>query len=520
MGVRWAGYLLAALCLASLIRPDPCRAQGADAGNKLSYLLEEIQIVGNQRTRTSVIRSFIPLKPGGALDVDDPAVESVRFRLLGTGWFSSVDLRLERGSAPGRVVLVVEVRERNTLVFRKLAAGVGWSVPGADQDAAPNRRAAEPYLGVGVAELNFLGTGSELGGEGLLALNQQGLKLYFSDPSVAASRWSLRGSVLYANAQEYFGGNRDVQVSVDCSKLGEEDRVTCLSEPRVAVVKYRRGGLRLGTGTDVGRFTRVSVGWGADVVRVRPGRMPEAATEVRGRTGEASRAPIDFSIEQGTSFVSLARAGIAFDKRDNTALPSEGSTVNFSGMLAGALLGSDYEFVRLEASFNRWVPMPWKHVVRVGLYGGALFGRAPFFYKFFVSDLTDLQPSRILGMNLDHRPAPNLIGLLQGGKPHDPSRGTAISQMRNEEFALRADVEYFWPIIRNRKRFLTGADLFFLIGAYMLADRKDVVVAVPGYEGAARAPIDLTADVGVRLDTRAGAFRIGFAKIGWLGVTQ
>jgi hypothetical protein len=186
----------------------------------------------------------------------------------------------------------------------------------------------------------------------------------------------------------------------------------------------------------------------------------------------------------------------------------------FNGDLASALIGSNYGFVRLQASFNHWFPLRWGHTVRTGAFAGALYGYAPFFYKFFVSDLTDLQPSRILGLNLDHRPAPNLFGL--GCGPFDSQCGTAIAQMRQEELAARIDVEYVWPLVRGRRKFVKNADAFFLLGLYGLADLDDLSVAMPGYQGIARLPIDLTVDAGVRLDTQLGVFQIGVAKLAWL----
>jgi hypothetical protein len=170
--------------------------------------------------------------------------------------------------------------------------------------------------------------------------------------------------------------------------------------------------------------------------------------------------------------------------------------------------------VRLQASFNHWFPLRWGHTVRAGAFAGAVFGYAPFFYKFFVSDLTDLQPSRILGLNLDHRPAPNLFGLRCG--PFDSRCGTAIAQMRQEELAGRIDAEYVWPLVRGRRKFVKGADAYFLLGLYGLADANDLRVGMPGYEGLARLPIDLTLDAGVRLDTQVGVFQVGVAKLVWL----
>ncbi|HEX4352593.1 MAG TPA: hypothetical protein VHZ95_06760, partial [Polyangiales bacterium] len=63
----------------------------------IRYALESIRVKGN-RTRGEIIAGFVPFKPGEHFDVDDPALESVRWRLLGTGWFDDVKLSLSRGS--------------------------------------------------------------------------------------------------------------------------------------------------------------------------------------------------------------------------------------------------------------------------------------------------------------------------------------------------------------------------------------------------------------------------------------
>jgi hypothetical protein len=96
---------------------------GAAASERIVYVLERIDVVG-EAVRPEVVRRFVPLEPGELLDVDDPAIEQIRFRLLGTGWFDDVKLRLRRGSARGRVVLVIEVEARNTLVISRVVAGL------------------------------------------------------------------------------------------------------------------------------------------------------------------------------------------------------------------------------------------------------------------------------------------------------------------------------------------------------------------------------------------------------------
>ncbi len=507
------------------VSADAVGVESTTAG-EAKYLLEGIEVQGERRTSARSIRSFVPLGAGAAFDVDDPEIEALRYRLLGTGWFDRVELSLKRGHKPGWVVLRIDVTERRTLVFQQLAAGLGWSVASVDDKAGQDRppgRKAEPYLGLGVADTNFLGTGKTLGGLVLASPDQQALALNYYDPVVSASRWSLSAHALLANGHEYFGGdngkNHEVRVSVDCSTVSAEDLKRCEIAPQVAVVDYWRAGLGLGTARDVGTFTRLSLDWHGDYVRVPAGGMPDAASEVRGRGDSARRVrPIDFSIEPGSSVVSMITVGLSFDKRDSAVLPSRGALMTFAGDLASGLLASEYEFVRLQAHAQRFHALPWGHVVRTGLYAGAVFGRAPFFYKFFATDLSDLEPSRLLGLNLDHRPAPNLFGLAQCGRAFDDSCGTAVAQVRQEELAARVDVEYSWPFARGRNGFVKGGDVFGLVGLYSLADPDDLRVAIPCYQGLARLPIDLTLDIGVRLDTQAGVFQLGLAKLFWLPV--
>ena len=81
-----------------------------------------------------------------------------------------------------------------------------------------------------------------------------------------------------------------------------------------------------------------------------------------------------------------------------------------------------------------------------------------------------------------------------------------------EEVAARVDVQYELPLYRSRKG-LRALDLYVNGGLLLLADWRDLRVAVPGYEGAARLPVDLTFDIGLRMDTRVGTFQLGFSTL-------
>jgi outer membrane protein insertion porin family len=197
----------------------------------------------------------------------------------------------------------------------------------------------------------------------------------------------------------------------------------------------------------------------------------------------------------------VLRIGLTYDRRDDPGLPTQGTHLRVQADAGTRLIGSAYDFVRLQAHFRQWVPLASHHTLRFGLFGGVVLGDAPFFYRFHASDMTDLIPARLLEMELDRRPPPNLLG-------------TSIVFMRNEEVALRADIEYNVSLLRHGRRGgLRGAHAYFNVGTYLLADIQDLEFAVPGFEGASGIPIDLTFDLGIRLDTSIGVFQFGFSNL-------
>lgn len=439
------------------------------------YVLERIDVQGNTRSADHAIRGFVRLRPGDALDVDDPNLEATRWRLLGTGWFDEVRLRLRRGSRRGRVVLVVEVRERNTLVLRQVAFGASQGVT-RTSDTTPQ---FEPYLGLSLADRNVFGQGLELGGSALVSGPQWGLRLQVADPFFLGGRFSADLAVFVNDAREFFG----------------DDPLVGDLEAENVVLFYQRYGVRVGTGVDVSRFTRVTAGWQLELVDVQ--NRPPAASET---VGDVIR-PIDFDILDGRSALSFLRVGLRYERRDDPTLPTSGTLVDVRGDLGSRLFGGDYDFLRLQFLFRQWVRLPWaNHHLRLGVYAGIAFGDTPFFLQFYLADLSDLIPSRVLEMNIDQRPAPNFFG-------------TAIAEARIEDLAGRVDLEYGVPLLRTAGGTLRGIDAYFGAGLFALTDRRNVAVAIPGYEGAARVPIDLTFDLGLRFDTEIGVLQLGLSTV-------
>lgn len=463
------------------LEPAPTTPRGE--GKSLRYELEGVQVVGNTTTLARVVLRHVPFKTGDVLDVDDKELELTRFRLLGTGFFRDVQLSLRKGSRRGTVVLVVTVVERNTIVVNDVWLGVS-----ADADGSGRARPLTAYGGLDVSETNLAGTGIALGGAVAIADGQAGVRTRFSDPQFLKSPWALEAQLLYNNAKDFFG-NRDVLVDDPSQKVAQD----------FAVARYQRFGGSVGVGHDLGNPSdRLFLDYRLERLDAS---LPRAASHRRGLDVE----PIAFYLVDGPSVLSSVRATVVHDTRDEPVLPSRGWHILAFAEGSLAPLGSDYPYAKMVVRASRWFTLPWQHVLRVEGIGGAIFGDAPLFEKFFVGDYSDLLPDRALELNFDRRPSPNFLG-------------TVIPEVRWGDYAARVTAEYRIPIYRG-KRTTYGVDLFASGGAFVLADKRDVTQPARGYSGVSKIPADLTFNLGLKIDTAAGGFTIGTSTlIGFLPV--
>jgi len=446
---------------------------------RLRYTLEGIEIRGNTRTAARVILRYVKFRAGDVLDVDDPEIELTRYRMLGTGFFASVGLSLRKGRARGTAMLVVDVAERNTFIVQNLWLGLA-----ADEDTAGNARPQSAFTGVQAAETNLAGTGISLGAGIGLAADQLALRTRFTDPALAGTGWSTAATLLYNDARDFFG-SRDVSFE---SPLLEQREVT-----RYAVVAYKRFGATLGTGHDLGVSSWFSLDYRLEQVDAT---VPTIASHTRGQTRE----PIDFDILPGRTVVSSLRAGLTHDTRDKPFLATRGTLASASITAGAPPLGSDYGYVRVELEAQRWIRLPWRsHVLRLDAFAGSIAGDAPFFEKFYVGDFTDLLPDRVLDLAPDRRQPPNLLG-------------TSIIEVRYGDFAGRLGAEYRVPVYKGRGS-IYGVDLFAAAGIYAVGTTREITDPASGYEGFARAPIDLTYNLGLRVDTYVGGLTLAFSNL-------
>ena len=457
---------------------DACPCPGQDivetrtgpAALAVRYTLEGVEVRGNTRTRARVVLRYVPFKQGDVFDVDDPEVELSRYRLLGTGFFRDVQFSLRKGSSRGLVVLVIDVVERNTIVLNDVRMGIS-----ADADNQGNSRPLTAYAGIDAAETNLLGTGITLGSAMAVADQQFALRVRFLDPAFLGSSWMTNGTLLYNDARDFFG-----TAGVD------KDDPQGTSSSQSAVVSYKRFGGSVGVGRDLSITTQFWLNYRLESISAA---YPLEASQLRGLGTE----PIAFDIVRGRSVLSTLRANLDYDTRDQPFLPTRGWHASVTAELGLLPAASDYEYQRIELQASRWWHLPWHdHVIRLELFAGAIAGNAPFFEQYYVGDFSDFLPSRVLGVNFDRRPAPNFLG-------------TDIVEVRYGDYAFKLAGEYRIPLFRGR-RSIYGIDLFASAGIYGVASARDITSPPVGYSGWSQIPVDLTGNLGFRMDTSAGGF--------------
>ncbi|NJK89288.1 MAG: BamA/TamA family outer membrane protein [Myxococcales bacterium] len=353
---------------------------------RTTNVIEAIEVRGNQRTREGVIRRRILLSEGDLLD--DRSIEESRLRLLGTGYFSSVEFRLERGSERGLVILIAEVRERNTLVVDRLFLGYSEVSP--------------VFAGGGLADTNFLGRGVTVGAEFVVGDSRQAASLRGFVPYLADTPLQLSISAILARGEELLDSD----------------------DPSGVALSYERFGGTFGIGFGVGPAQRVSLIYRLETINAD--RLPNLDPPF------LRAAP---SILFDDSLLSTMSLLYEQDTLDDPFVPTAGSSLELSVEVGTSLLGSDYEFSKYFGRGLVAFEPSAGHSLVLRAAAGLIQGRTPFFNQFFIGDFTyfafgrDSLP-RPVGLNFsEHNDYDDL--LLSGGVEY------AVPVHRGRSFVYR-----------------------------------------------------------------------------------
>jgi len=447
--------------------PAPERFRDPNFGP--DYAIEQVVVRGNRKTATALILGEVGIVPGQIVAASDGRVEAARIHLLSLGFFLDVHLAVQKGSHRGSAILIVDVEERGTIILNALYLGTS--------DATPF------WGGVDVAENNLAGRGISLGG-GFVgatrpdvadARREFGARIRAQVPPLLGTGLLLSGTGIFTEGDEFF-------------RVAGPDNSADPS--RFVAMGIRRVGGVVGMGralTSSARFfvdfreEGISATWPAERLRTRD-------------DGQVTL--LDFGLLPGFSRVGTVTGTLDFDTRSDPLVPHAGIHAALSAEGAFNHLGSDYQFAKLVFQGSSYTPNRWGHSFGVHLFGGALFGRAPLFDRFFVGDMNLLLPPRALGLNFSTQPSPNLLG-------------TAIAGHRYDNFAGRVLFEYSVPLWR-RHRLVYSGDAFIAVGGFVMGSSG--AFRDPSRSGLAAYPFDLTGDIGVRLDTMIGVFTASVAN--------
>lgn len=385
-------------------------------------------------------------------------------KLLATGFFKEVRFSLKRGSKKGWIKLIIHIKERGTIILNDLYLGI---------------TELDTFGGVDISYNNFLGTGYSLGFGFVASNEQQGYRLRFSMPQISTSSFSFHTQLLINNAKDFLGHNPVFEEGSSIPK-------------KYSTVKYLRLGGIIGFGYALSYSTQIYIDYRLERIKAE---LPTVAAHRRGGIIE----PINFHLINEISTLSSFALILIIDTRDELFLPQDGHIIHFSVELASNIWGSNYDYIKFVVKFNKYWKLPWKHIIKLGLFSGLIIGDAPLFEQFYVGDLCELIPSRALELNFTHVPPPDIFN-------------TSIKEMRYEDIAGRLDIEYSIPIYRGGS-IVYGIDFFALLGFFALGSVRDFERPPQGYKGFSIFPLDLTFDLGFKFDTLIGSIDLSFQNI-------
>ena len=290
--------------------------------------VERINIRGNAKTRDLVIRRELEFNEGELYSMTD--LEESRINIMRLGYFERVDITEERGSAPDRIVVNIEVGERSTGTFQ---VGFGFS------------SLESILLNAQIQQNNFLGRGQSLALQLQISGIRQNVQARFTEPWFLGSRWRVSATG-FRTSQQYLDFNRQStggSISAD-HPLGIDE-------------------------------LRLAVQYQADLIDILP-----RTGGVFGASGAAGfntfqQLPLANLFRDGLS--SSVRLSLIWDSRNNQLLPTGGVYASLSSEVADTFLGSETTFIRNSLVLRYYRELFDFLVLKTNLNAGLITSRNP-----------------------------------------------------------------------------------------------------------------------------------------------
>ncbi len=274
--------------------------------------VERINITGNVRTMDKVIRREFRLAEGDAFNA--AKLRRSRQRIRSLGFFDSVEVSQERGSAPDKTVVTVNVQERST---GELSVGAGFST-------------SENLIGnLSIRERNLLGKGQDLRASVSLSGRRQQIDLSFTEP--------------------YFL-ERDVSAGFDIVR-----RDTNYQDESRYDQQETGGTLRAGFPITENLRQAVRYTLQEDTIENVPS---DASIFIKSAAGTRLRSSFGYTL--------------TYDVRDDRLEPTMGYIVKFDQDFAG--LGGDVRYLKTSIGYGYYVPVADDVVLALTARAGYIFG--------------------------------------------------------------------------------------------------------------------------------------------------
>jgi outer membrane protein assembly factor BamA len=284
--------------------------------------ITDVRILDNQRTDESTVRSLAGVSIGDTMELD--TLEKVRERLNTAGLFSDVNVWWEQHGEGVRVNVAVKDK-------------FPWApVPTASWSA--NNRS----FGLVFVHGNLFGRGKQMLAGGRIADVDSGATLAYRDPS-------MFGTWLYGQMQGFVQRQVIPEYNASVDYPQTPDRETRMSsygfETVLGIAWFRR--------------LRTQVAWQLQKVNVNGSDVPEFDGMPQMPATPAA----------SSALVSIGRAALSFDFRAREFAVMTGTALGASIDLASPSFGSDLEYWKVGASFERGVRFFRSHNLIYSAYG-------------------------------------------------------------------------------------------------------------------------------------------------------
>lgn len=278
-------------------------------------VIEDIRVQGNTKTRDFIITRELKSKPGDVFNRNQ--IQEDLQAVFNLNLFQDVNVGLNPGQDPDKVVVVVNVEERRT---GTLGGTIGVS------------SATGVFAGLNVSEQNLGGNNQSASFNVQVGTNETLFDLNFTDPRIATLDIPTSYNVNISNQQS-------------SSFVFNEGFTLPNGDP----VRINRLGGGVTFSRPIGGNWRASLGTRIQFVEARNSNGEQQRFDVLGN-------PITFS-ESGQDSYTTLRFGLVNDARDNSNSPSQGSVFRISTEQSVRLFQNGLNANRLEAGYSQFIPV-------------------------------------------------------------------------------------------------------------------------------------------------------------------